>query len=102
MVNPHGDPPTRFPMSSSPHAKAVFDHPSYGPTFGDGNPDVIVWSGNSSNPALPYSVASFTNFPQTYVDESRRGRGFTTFTAVCAVLCVLLYFLVDFVCVCVC
>ena len=82
IVNPHGDAPTRFPLSSKPHPYAMCHSPCYGPVFGAGA-DMGV-SGDGSSPASVFgSKAEYTyirNPLGTYKDESGRNRGSTTFT----------------------
>ena len=82
IVNPHGDAPTRFPLPSKPHPKAMWHSPRCGPVFGDGFEMCV--GGDGSSPASVFgSNAGLTyirNRLNTYKDESGRNRGSTTFT----------------------
>ena len=82
IVNPHGDAPTRFPLSSKPHLEAMWHSRVCGPVFGAGH-DMCV-GGDDSSPASVFgSRADLTyirNPLSTYKDESGRNRGSTTFT----------------------
>ena len=81
IVNPHGDAPTRFPLSSKPHPKAVCYNSCYGPVFGN---VLMCVGGDGSSPASVFgSKAEYIyirNPLVTYKDESGRNRGSTTFT----------------------
>ena len=83
IVNPHGDAPTRFPLSSKPHPFAMYHDPRFGPIFGAGDMLLRV-HGNVSSPASVFGSATeyiFICSPlSTYKDESGRNRGSTTFT----------------------
>lgn len=70
LTNPHNIPPTKYLIKGGNEGNAIYDHTSYGPTFGGGHDIYLVNNSNSSN--------SSTNFPNSYVDTT--GKGNSTFT----------------------
>ncbi len=79
IVNPHGDPPTMFPLSTQPYSSAVLCHSAYGPLF---SYDLRI-GGSSGNASKTFDVFDcYTQFPSAFKDDSGRNRGYTTFTAV--------------------
>jgi hypothetical protein len=66
LTNPNGIPPTKYPIS--PGKNAIYDMPSYGPTFGTGH-DLYMDSNNTNG---------YTNFPHAFQDST--GHGNNTFT----------------------
>jgi hypothetical protein len=66
LLNPAGSPPTKYDVTNGPHAQ--YDNGTYGPTFGGGH-DLHIgnqWQG------------SYSSFPHSYGDSTRRGNN--TFT----------------------
>lgn len=64
LTNPHGIPPTKYSVKLRKHS--IFDHASYGPTFGAGH-DLYVSSHSQTN------KSSCFNFPHSYNDTTKRG-----------------------------
>jgi hypothetical protein len=64
LINPHGIPPTKYPVNKTEHS--IYDSKGSGPTFGGGY-DLLVCD-NSQTKADSYS-----NFPYSYMDTTNRG-----------------------------
>ncbi len=64
LTNPHAIPPTKYSVKLRNHS--IFDHVSYGPTFGAGH-DLYISSHSQMN-----RNSSF-NFPHSYNDTTKRG-----------------------------
>lgn len=64
LTNPHGIPPTKYPVKLRNHA--VYDCANHGPTFGAGF-DLCV-TGQSRD-----SETNSFNFPHSYVDTTKKG-----------------------------
>jgi len=71
LKNPHGIPPTKYPLLPNKTAYAIYSYPNYGPVFGDGY-DILIDSNHMN--------ASYVNFPGSYTDMT--GKGKATFTGV--------------------
>lgn len=48
LKNPHGVQPTKLPVIMSYHSQAMYSHPSYGPTYGNGHDIYIVDNCNTN------------------------------------------------------
>jgi hypothetical protein len=65
LSSPHSILPTRYLITGGKEQYAIFDVPSYGPTFGGGH-DIYV-------PDKSNATDGYTNFPHTYTDTTRKG-----------------------------
>lgn len=75
VLNPHGIPPTAYPLKDSEVSGAIWCSSRHGPCFGD---DILLSNGRNKNTAKQFNGDSSSNFPVRYVDTT--GKGKNTFT----------------------
>ena len=71
LTNIYGTNPTKFQLKNNNESRAIYDHSSYGPIFGNGY-DLYVNNNFFNNNDI------YSNFPYTYEDSIGKGKSIFT------------------------